>query len=111
MVTASQGYSLHDTKHKIRRLDSVFHHLALDEVMIPWVQMVKAAAVMIKARGLLFPMETVTLQKQLKTRSLVSMIQMIVFLKMNRVNVWICLHECYLYFVQGIKFRVSYMLP
>ena len=36
MVTASQGYSLHDTKHKIRRLDSVFHHLALDEVMVPW---------------------------------------------------------------------------
>ena len=36
MVTASQGYSLHDTKHRIRRLDSVFHHLALDEVMVPW---------------------------------------------------------------------------
>ena len=25
-----------DTKQKIRRLDSVFHHLALDEVMVPW---------------------------------------------------------------------------
>ena len=36
MVTASYGYSLHDTKHRIRRLDSVFHHLCMDEVMVPW---------------------------------------------------------------------------
>ena len=36
MVTASRGFTLKDTKQKIRRLDSVFHHLALDEVMVPW---------------------------------------------------------------------------
>ena len=36
MVTASRGLTLKDTKQKIRRLDSVFHHLALDEVMVPW---------------------------------------------------------------------------
>ena len=103
MVTASQGYSLHDTKHKIRRLDSVFHHLALDEVMVPWASDGESSSSDDQSSGFAVPYGDSDTPEATEKPKLVSMILMIVLLKMNRVNVWICLHEFCHYFVQRIK--------